>query len=262
MSDAVQSALAPDGVRFTIGRALSLSFGVMGRNFGPMALLSIVILGVEATIKYVMSEVMGSESGGSALGLISYAFITAPVTYATFQDLRGSGAKANDLFSRGFNRAGRVLGVTFALSVVIAVPALLAVGLSVASRLPLTVPLAMAGVFALSVFAVWFVVIPVQVVEETKFFRGFGRASELGSGRRWALLGLLLIYFAMVAALLAVMVMIVYLGPDSELFITALAVPFGALYSVFGAILPAVTYYLLRAEKEGVGIDEIAKVFD
>ncbi len=262
MSDADQSAPAPDGVRFTIGRALSLSFGVLGRNFGPMALLAIVVMGVEVTIKYVMSEVLGSESGGSALGLVSYAFVTAPVTYATFQDLRGTGAKANDLFSRGFNRAGRVLGVTFALSVVIAVPALLAFGIGVTTLIPLAVPFAVAAIFALAVFAVWFVVVPVQVVEEVKFFRGFGRASELGSGRRWALLGLLLIYFAMVAALLAVMVAIVYVGPDSELFITVLAVPFGALYTVFGAILPAVVYYLLRAEKEGVDIDDIAKVFD
>jgi hypothetical protein len=262
MSDISYSSAAPDGLRFTIGRALSLSFGVLGRNFGPMALLSIVILGIEATIKYVMAEVMGSESGGAALGLISYAFITAPVTYATFQDLRGTGAKANDLFSRGFNRAGRVLGVTFALSVVIAVPALLAFALSGIAGMSLVVPFAAAGVFALYVFVVWFVAIPVQVVEDTKFFRGFGRASALGRGRRWALLGLLLVYFAMVAVLLFVMGMIVYLGPDSDLFITALAVPFGACYSVFGAILPAVVYYLLRAEKEGVGIDEIAKVFD
>jgi hypothetical protein len=41
-----------------------------------------------------------------------------------------------------------------------------------------------------------------------------------------------------------------------------LTIPFLALYSVIGAIMPAVVYYLLRAEKEGVGIDEIARVFD
>lgn len=28
------------------------------------------------------------------------------------------------------------------------------------------------------------------------------------------------------------------------------------------AILPVVVYYLLRAEKEGIGIDDIVKVFD
>jgi hypothetical protein len=31
---------------------------------------------------------------------------------------------------------------------------------------------------------------------------------------------------------------------------------------MLGAILPVVVYYLLRAEKEGIGIDEIVEVFD
>ena len=31
---------------------------------------------------------------------------------------------------------------------------------------------------------------------------------------------------------------------------------------MLGAILPVVVYYLLRAEKEVIGIDEIVKVFD
>ena len=39
-------------------------------------------------------------------------------------------------------------------------------------------------------------------------------------------------------------------------------IPFLSLYSVLGAIMPSVVYYLLRSEKEGVGIEEIAKVFD
>jgi hypothetical protein len=31
---------------------------------------------------------------------------------------------------------------------------------------------------------------------------------------------------------------------------------------MLGVILPVVVYYRLRAEKDGIGIDEIVKVFD
>lgn len=262
MSDMVHAAIAPDAVRFSIGRALALSFGVLGRNFGPKALLSLAIFTVEAAIGYVMAGI-ADGTGSSALGLVSYAFITAPVTYATFQDLRGTRASTKALGAHGFNRAGRVLAVAFAFSVVIVVPVVVVVGISsLFFGWSLAVPFATAGIFALYIFVLWFVVVPVQVVEETKFFRGFSRAAELGRGRRWAILGLVLIYCVLTAAIIFVMLMITYLISDSDLFLTMLPVPFSALYSVFGAILPAVVYYLLRAEKEGVGIDQIARVFD
>ena len=69
-------------------------------------------------------------------------------------------------------------------------------------------------------------------MESGAFGAGFKRAADLSRGRRWGILGLLLY------------------------------IPLGAFTSAIGAILPAVVYYLLRAEKEGVGIDEIAGVFD
>jgi hypothetical protein len=91
---------------------------------------------------------------------------------------------------------------------------------------------------------------------------GFGRALDLSRGRRWSILGLFLVYGVMIVAIGAVMVGLDAVLEDSAIVSLVLLIPFSAFFSVIGAILPAVVYYLLRAEKEGVGIDQIAMVFD
>jgi hypothetical protein len=120
-----------------------------------------------------------------------------------------------------------------------------------------------ATVLVLYIFVAWFALVPVLVVEDVKFFAGFGRAAALSAGRRWGLLGLLLIYGAIVVGISVVIFGIIgFIAVAAPLVGLVLMIPFLALYSALGAIMPAVVYYLLRAEKEGVGIDEIAKVFD
>jgi VIT1/CCC1 family predicted Fe2+/Mn2+ transporter len=57
-------------------------------------------------------------------------------------------------------------------------------------------------------------------------------------------------------------VLIATLAADAPVVALVAMVPLSALYSLIGAILPVVVYYLLRAEKEGIGINANAKVFD
>lgn len=263
MSDIVQAA-ALDGLRFSIGRSLSLSFGVLGRNFGPMALLSIVVSAIETGIDLLLTGASesGGGSAGSFLAIISYALITTPVTYATFRDLRGTKASIRDMYSHGFKRAGRVVGAALAASFVTFIPAALVVVVGYYIGVPPALLVAAAAVYVLYFFVIWFVVIPVQVMEKTRFIKGFSRAAELTHHRRWPLVGLVLIYLVLIAALAALTFGLMYLGLESTIFVELLLIPFSAFYSVFGAVLPAVVYYLLRAEKEGVGIEDIARVFD
>lgn len=263
MSDIARATTA-DGPRFTIGATLSLSFGVLGRNLGSMALISIIVTAVQSTIDYLLTgDPTGGEGGANSfLSLVSYAFITAPVTYATFQDLRGTKVGVGDMASRGFSRVGRVIGVSFAMGVVLAVPVLIVIFVGAQIGISIYLLAAAAAIFVLYVFVLWLVVVPVQVMEEIGFTDGFSRAANLSRGRRWLIVGLLLVYAAIIVALSAVMFALVWVGPENPFLIMLLIVPFSAFYSVMGAIVPAVAYYLLRAEKEGVGIDEIARVFD
>ena len=117
-------------------------------------------------------------------------------------------------------------------------------------------------VFLLYILVVWFVVIPVLVVEDVRFFSSFGRAAELSRGRRWGMLGVLLLYGVLIVAIGAAILVVAIVAADAPVLALIVIVPLSALMSVVGAILPVVVYYLLRTEKEGIGIDDIAKVFD
>jgi hypothetical protein len=252
--------------QFSIARSLSMTFGVLRRNFVPMMTIAVIVTAVQSIIEYVLSggDIMGGESnGGSFLNILSYGFITAPVTYATFQDLRGTRVGTSDMMSGGFKKIGRVMGAAFAVGVVVVVAVLIAVFLYFASEfLGIATGIA-AAIGVIYMFVAWFVLVPVLVTEDSKFFAGFGRAATLSAGRRWRLLGLVLIYAVMIVGVSIVIFGIIgFVAIATPLVGLILMIPFLALYSVLGAIMPAVVYYLLRAEKEGVGIDEIAKVFD
>lgn len=255
--------MAPEGPQFSIGRSLSMTFGVLGRNFVPMMLIAVIVTAIQSVIEYLLGGESGEGNSGSFLNIISYGLITAPVTYATFQDLRGTRVNASDMMSGGFKRIGRVMGAALAIGVVAVVAILLAVFLYFASTFIGTIAGVAAAIFVIFIFVLWFVVVPALVVEDVKFFGGFGRAADLSKGRRWGILGLFLVYVVIIIGLSAVMIGIVAVTAESTpILALILMVPFLALYSVVGAILPAVVYYLLRSEKEGVGIDDIAKVFD
>jgi hypothetical protein len=261
------NALATTGEpQFSIARSLSMTFGVLGRNFVPMMTIAVIVTAVQSVIEYVLSggDIMGGESnGGSFLNILSYGFITAPLTYATFQDLRGTRIGLSDMMSGGFKKIGRVMGAAFAVGVVAVVTVLIAVFLYFASEfLGIAAGIA-AAIGVIYMFVAWFVLVPVLVMEDIKFFDGFGRAAALSAGRRWGVLGLVLIYGVLIVGVSIVIFGIIgFVAMATPLVGLFLMIPFLALYSVVGAIMPAVVYYLLRAEKEGVGIDEIAKVFD
>jgi hypothetical protein len=258
--------VAPGEPQFSIARSLSMTFGVLGRNFVPMMTIAVIVTAVQSVIEYVLSggDVTGGESsGGSFLNILSYGFITAPLTYATFQDLRGTRIGLSDMMSGGFKKIGRVMGAAFAVGVVAVVAALPAVFLYFASEFVGIAAGIAAAIAVLFMFVAWFALVPVLVVEDVKFFAGFGRAAALSAGRRWGLLGLLLIYGVIIVGIsLVIFGIIGFIAVTAPLIGLVLMIPFLALYSVIGAIMPVVVYYLLRSEKEGVGIDEIARVFD
>jgi hypothetical protein len=258
--------VAPGEPQFSIARSLSMTFGVLGRNFVPMMTIAVIVTAVQSVIEFILSggDIMGGQSsGGSFLNILSYGFITAPLTYATFQDLRGTRIRLSDMMSGGFKKIGRVMGAAFAVGVVAVVVVLLAVFLYFASEFVGIAAGIAATIAVFYIFVAWFALVPVLVVEDVKFFAGFGRAAALSAGRRWGLLGLVLIYGVIIVGISAVIFGIIgFIAVAAPLVGLILMIPFLALYSVLGAIMPVVVYYLLRSEKEGVGIDEIAKVFD
>jgi hypothetical protein len=120
----------------------------------------------------------------------------------------------------------------------------------------------------LVVMTIWWVYVPAIVVERKGVFDAFSRSAYLTAGHRWAVLGLIIIVILLTAVVTAISEMISYavltMWPGMDAFFLFLVVDYvgGALTAAFGAVLVAVGYYYLRAEREGIDADQIASIFD
>jgi hypothetical protein len=256
--------------RFSIGRTLSLSFAVLWSNLWPLSVIAIAV-----TTGQVALELSVPLTGYRSLvlllaGLVAFALITAPVTYATLQHLRGRRLTLAGMLAGGMARLGRVLVGAIIVAFVLIVPigALLALLPWIGS--PELLMFGLTAAFFLTILVIWFVLMPVLVAEDVRLLSSFGRSRRLTSGRRWATLALALLLSATIFAVMTIAYILrfVVLGYALDLFIaysvapSMPAIPLSAFASLLTAIVPTVAYHLLRAEKEGVGADTHAGVFE
>ena len=111
----------------------------------------------------------------------------------------------------------------------------------------------------LFLITVWWVAVPATVVERTGVVASLGRSFELTRGHRWQVFGIIMIIYVgqtvleqLTAGLLA----------SAPIFSATLSVVITVAFTAYFAVATAVCYHDLRVLKEGVGIDDIAKVFD
>ncbi len=250
----------PGSVEFSIGRVIGDSFGVLARNFVSFFILALLIgvLNLLYGLFYANPAALSAAPGevdftsvgvGGILGLVINGLTQAAIVYGTFQDLRGNKASIGECISRGLATMLPVIVATLLYAVV------LAIGFAL-----LIIP----GIFVL---VIWWVYVPAIVVEDRGIFGSFGRSAELTSGRRWRILGLLLV--VVIIAIVVNMLVGVFAGiglfamsSDPLFGLTIVEYVMTALVTAFSAVLGAVSYYYLRAEKEGIDVNEIAQVFD
>jgi hypothetical protein len=135
------------------------------------------------------------------------------------------------------------------------VGAALLVGIySVVASLLLIVP----GVI---LFCVYAVALPVCVVEGLGPIKSMSRGAFLSKGNRWRVFGVFLILYVGLGLPNQIIAILTraFVGP---LWSAGLSLPLGGLVGAFGAVLFGVLYTRLRIAREGVDIDQIAKVFD
>jgi uncharacterized membrane protein len=102
------------------------------------------------------------------------------------------------------------------------------------------------------------VAVPVAVVERPGVMRSLTRSAALTKGSRWQVFGIALL-IGIGAIVAAYFVAVVFGRGTAGSFVSWLAT---ATITAFAASVTAVGYTTLRFAKEGVGIDEIAAVFD
>jgi len=111
------------------------------------------------------------------------------------------------------------------------------------------------------VWLAFWLYVPAIVVEKRGIIESFKRSGFLTKGRRWTAVGLWLVVVIASAAvsMLLTRLSVPAIGASGS---TVVLYVWQAVATAFTAVMTAVSYYFLRVDKEGVAIDEIAKVFD
>jgi hypothetical protein len=253
MTDMAGTSAIDTGSGFRIGDVLERTFSILGRNFLPFILLSGI-----ATLPYLAFywnqsgapfAPMAPSKIGSALflplllGAVLKILTQAVIVYGAFQDMRRQSVRIGESLRVGLARILPIMGLLICYSL----------GVSLGMIL-LLVP-------GLIFLTMWYVAIPVCVVERLGPLKSLGRSRALTKGHRWKLFGLLVLlgiaggilgaavpYLARMAAGRVAFVIVQYLVQ--------------AVVGAFSAILVVVVYRDLRVAKDGIDTDRIAAVFD
>lgn len=242
---------------FRVFRALGLAFKAWFRNFIPITLLAAVLY--TPVIVWIATSTPDLTATKDALVnnyfvrptyvLVGLATFMAPLlTYRIIQDLNGT--RVSLLTSIKYGMRGIVPAI------------LLAAITNVLAMVPI------GGILGAIINCIWFVASPAAVAERLGPIAALSRSAVLTKGRRWGIFGL-----TFVVGLLMVLLMLAYIIPmvqhpdlqdpagqfkQAAIVIVLLA----ALFNTLTGIVAAVSYALLRQDKDGVTHEELARVFE
>jgi hypothetical protein len=177
------------------------------------------------------------------LYIVFGVFASAAVVDVAIDDMRGRPADLAKALRAGLHSFFPALGATMAMF-----------GLAVLGLVLLIVPAAI-------IFSMFFVVIPVCVVEGLGPVQSLRRSAELTKGCRWRIFAF---WFAILIAEIVVQMELDQTIRPSGHFSLVLGsqVAWDMIVGAFAAVATAVIYRDLRVAKEGVDTDQVATVFD
>ena len=263
---------------FRVGIILGQSFSILFKNFLPFILLALIVyspLILAVAILGPSEATEGTQSVWAGIAGLAHLplwlLLTATLSYGTFQELRGQRASAGECVFNGLKRIFAVLGVMLAfvaiIFLVVAISGLIFGIAGTQSKLLFAITgVVTAVVFFVLVTTLW-VVVPVAVVENPGIGKSLSRSAQLTKGYRWSIFAI--IFLLGVVAVLAELVLKIpgaiiaaTAGLEAAKLSAVLSEVASAFAAALNAVVAAVSYYRLRAVKEGVDIQEIAAVFD
>jgi len=241
---------------FKIGRALGLSFRAWGRNLVPFTVLALVLYA--APVVWILTTDLSKATSVDDLANRAFVYpiyaltlgatmISPLLTYRVVQDLNGQRVAMSTSLKYGLR------GILPAI--------ILAVVVNVLGLIP------MGGIIASVITCIWFVAVLAAVAERLGPIPALVCSVALTSGCRWGIFGL-----NFLIGLVAVILMVAWLVPmisegsgDLEGSMrTGGLVLIGVLglFQLFSGIVAAVSYALLRQDKDGISHEELARVFE
>lgn len=251
--------------KFDIGRVLSLTFSVIGRNALLFFGLAFVVSAIpQIILQYFQIQAIGPQANAdvpdpgqfATIAIYSLGFFLFSVIFGGLLNAMLCRAAIEDL-NGGRPQFGECLsGAISVLLPLIAIGFVAAIGISI-GFLFLMVP----GIYlALS----WAVAIPVLVQERAGVFGSLSRSRALTRGSRWRMLAMFVVLFVTLWVLQIPLAMLGAVGSSfgSAFIGPAIATGIAAtLSSVMGTTIAAVSYIELRRIREGTSVDELAQIF-
>lgn len=241
--------------RFDMGRVISRTFGVIGRNIGLFFGLTLLLSTVPALLLRAVLGVPNPAdisrfylilAASTILSGISSYILTGALSYATVSD------QNNDRPT-----FGKALGIGFRY----AIPLLL---LAIVSLFGVYFGFIFLFVPGIIIALMWCVAAPAMVSEGLGVFASLGRSRSLTKGWRWQIFGLLLV--AVILMFMPVILASFLTGgldaQQSAFSISAIVQGlFGAAASMILTTVLAATYIELRTIKEGTSAESLASIF-
>jgi hypothetical protein len=188
--------------------------------------------------------------------------LSATLTFGVVSELRGQHAPIGQAVTVGLKRFFPVLGVTLLIGAIIIGPAILLGFMAPILLILWIVP-------ALMMYCMYYVAVGASVIEKPGIAGALARSRDLTAGRRGGIFGMLLL-LGLIGWGLDKVLQSVFIEETADLaaaidgFKSYLYANFvvDLLLGTLGGVVAAVTYYLLRSEKEGTSADELAAVFE
>ncbi len=248
-----------------IGAVIQTTFGVIRRNIVTFLILSAILAGIPAVLSgWLQWRMLGPMSTGdfrgamglanipgtmaaALIGIVANAILQGALIHVTASDLTGRKASVADGLATGLRNflpliaIGVIFGVGFILGLIL-----------------LVVP-------GLILATVWLLAVPAAVVERTTISSAFTRSRDLTRGSRWRIFALMVL-MAILGYVIRAVFGSIFGGAMSLAALNPLALVgvmiAAVLNGVIGAVGVAVLYTELRRLKDGVGVTELAAVFD
>ncbi len=259
---------------FSVGGVLSRSFSIWMANFVSFFLISALVHAPELALDF--SHALGVSGLSDALAgwisallsLLLGLVTTGALAFGVIEQLSGRHASVGTCVSTGLRRLWTLLGLSFLL-LLIFVGLLIAVffGGSLVGGLfgfiwPLLGVIVAAVIIVVPLSAMYcrlYVAAPAAVVEGAGAVESLTRSGHLTLGLRKRIFA---IAFLMQLVLFGGAVLIALAIDESPVLQTVVTALFTTAWGALSSTACAVTYHDLRVVKEGVGVDELAAVFE
>jgi len=238
-------------LEFHLGEVVTRSWTILSRHLLTFLGLVAVMEAIPLFITPKIAPALGRPGRlfDNALLTLATALITvifsalsqSVVVFATFQDLRGAEIDARESLRVGLARVIPVIVTSVLMGLIVGFGVIL-----------LLIP----GLIALAGFSV---ALPACVVERDGPIASLSRSFELTRGHWWPILGVSVSLFV-VSAIVGFAIRAAI--PSQGLPATILAWAWNVFFTSYSSVYAANLYHDLRAVKEGIGIEQIASVFD